>query len=264
MSRRNATAPRRRSPRTIATALGCAVLLLHSSPASASGRTLSQAVRAVTSEPQLPEQANVHLGKAYDHFNAGAYAQAESEFKRAAFFAPDWTPMTYNLAVVAEAQGHLGEAIERYEAYRPEAEGDTGLIVDQRIAELEERIAKLKKADRRQLILGSVAVTTGALALGGGVGLFFLRNQRNDEIDDLDAMIAMTDQAEQATLDQLNAEKTDKTESAKNLYVGGYILTIYGGLALIYSGLYLAKVISQRKAKKLALRPTGSGVAVAF
>jgi len=269
MSRRNAPAQRRRrSPLTIAVALTCAAgLLLQSTPATASGRTLSQAVRAVTGDPELPEQANIHLGKAYDHFNAGSYDQAESEFKRAAFFAPDWTPMTYNLAVVAEAQGHLGEAIDRYEAYRPNAEGDTGLIVDQRITELEDRIVRIKKADRRQLILGTVAVSTGALALGGGVGLFLLRNKRNDEIDDIEAMLAIAEGEggpDAATRDQLTADKADKTESAKNLYIGGYILAVYGGLALLYSGLYLASAIKKRKAKKLALRPTGSGVAIAF
>ncbi len=269
MIRRNATAQRRRSPQTIAIALTCAAgLLLQSKPAAASGRTMGQAVRAVTGDAELPEQANVHLGKAYDHFNAGSYAQAESEFKRAAFFAPDWKPMTYNLAVVAEAQGHLGEAIDRYQAYRPDAEGDTGLVVDQRIAELEDRIDRVKKADRRQLILGSLAVSTGALALGGGVGLFLLRQKRNEEIADIDAVLDLSAEdpnypsEDQRT--QLNADKADKTESVNYLAVSGYVLIIYGGLALLYSGLYLGSVIKKRKAKKLALRPSGSGVAIAF
>jgi len=225
---------------------------VHPTPAAAaaSGRTLSQAVRAVTSGDELPEQATVHLGKAYDHFNAGSYAKAESEFKRAAFFAPEWTPMTYNLAVVAEAQGHLGEALDRYEAYRPNAEGDTGLIVDQRIAELNDRKKNLKKVDRRQLILGSVAVGTGVAAIGGGVGLFLLKRDLDDQSDALDP--AMTE------------KKANLDTKAKNYYLAGYVLAIYGGLALVYGGLYLSKVIKNRKAKKMALRPTHNGVAVTF
>ena len=230
-----------RSIQSVTVALACATALgLRSTPASASAHTLGQAVHAVTSGGELPEQAMLHLGKAYDHFNASAYGKAESEFKRAAFFAPKWAPMTYNLAVVAEAQGHIGDALERYKAYRPEADGDTRLIIDQRIAELEDRKRQLKKTDRRQLILGSTALATGAAALGGGIALLVLAKKEKDKA------------------------LPDGSDKSKNYYTGGYVLTVYGGLALIYSGLYLAKVVKQRKAKKLALRPTHDGVAIIF
>lgn len=231
-----------RSIQSVTVALACATALgLRSTPASASAHTLGQAVHAVTRGGELPQQAMLHLGKAYDHFNASAYSKAESEFKRAAFFAPEWAPMTYNLAVVAEAQGHIGEAIERYKAYRPEADTATGAIIDQRIAELEDRTRQLKKIDRRQLILGSTTLATGAAALGGGIALLLLAKDEKEK--------EMTEQ--------------DKGKITK-YQTGGYVLAVYGGLALIYSGLYLSKVVRQRKTKKLALRPTHEGVAIIF
>ncbi len=230
-----------RSFPSVTLALACATTLgLRSTPASASAHALEQAVQAVTRGGELPEQAMVHLGKAYDYFNASAYGKAESEFKRAAFFAPEWAPMTYNLAIVAEAQGHLGDAIERYKAYRPKAEGDTGIIIDQRIAELEDRERQLKKVEHRQLIIGSVAMASGAAALGGGITLLLLAKQEKE------------------------MAPPDSSDRSKNYYAGGYVLTVYGGLALVYSGLYLTKVLRQRKAKKLALRPTHEGVAIIF
>ena len=253
---------------TRAAALTCAAALCVAplEASATSGRTLSQAVRAVMAEEPLPEQAEVHLGKAYDHFNAGNFGKAEEEFKRAAFFAPEWQPMTYNLAVVAEAQGNLDQALERYEAYRPHAEGDTGLIVDQRIAELEERKTRIRKADRGKLIIGGVAMGTSVAALGGGIAFFLLRKQLQEDsaalqtqIDELNGMMAP-----QSETDPLYDEKEALDKKAKNYYVGGYILTLYGGIAILYSALYLAKVVKLRKAKKLAFKPTTSGVAVSF
>lgn len=249
---------------TRAAALTCAAALCVAplEASATSGRTLSQAVRAVMVEEPLPEQAEVHLGKAYDHFNAGNFAKAEEEFKRAAFFAPEWKPMTYNLAVVAEARGNLDQAIERYEAYRPHAEGDNGLIVDQRIAELEERKTKIRKADRGKLIIGGVAMGTSVAALGGGIAFFMLRKDVQEDASAIQSTISMMEDggADPALYDQ----KADLDKKAKNYYVGGYILTLYGGIAILYSALYLAKAVKLRKAKKLAFKPTTSGVAVSF
>jgi tetratricopeptide (TPR) repeat protein len=252
---------------TRAAALTCAAALSVAplEASATSGRTLSQAVRAVMAEEPLPEQAEVHLGKAYDHFNAGNFGKAEEEFKRAAFFAPEWKPMTYNLAVVAEARGNLDQAIERYEAYRPHAAGDTGLIVDQRIAELEERKAKIKQADRGKLIVGGVAMGTSVAALGGGIAFFMLRKDVQEDAAALQAQL--NDEMSGLTVEEqarLSDDKAALDKKAKNYYVGGYILTLYGGIALLYSALYLAKAVKQRKAKRLALKPTTGGVAVSF
>lgn len=251
---------------TRAAALTCAAALCVAplEASATSGRTLSQAVRAVMAEEPLPEQAEVHLGKAYDHFNAGNFGKAEEEFKRAAFFAPEWQPMTYNLAVVAEAQGNLDQAIERYEAYRPHAEGDTGLVVDQRIAELEERKAKIRKADRGKLILGGVAMGTSVAALGGGIAFFMLRKNVQEDAAAIQMQIDAMETPVQSEVDRLSDDKAELDKKAKNYYVGGYILTLYGGLAILYSALYLAKVVKLRKAKKLAFKPTTGGVAVSF
>ncbi|MEZ4385850.1 MAG: hypothetical protein R3A79_31315 [Nannocystaceae bacterium] len=247
-----------------AAALTCAAALAVAPlQASASaGRTLSQAVRAVTTDTGLPEQAELHLGRAYDHFNAGDFATAEEELKRAARFAPQWAPMAYNLAVVAEAQGHLDQAIERYEAYRPHASGDTALVVDQRLNALEERKATIQSADRRKLILGGVAMGTSVAALGGGITLFVLRKDAQEESAAIGRQLDET--GSDAMRDELAARKADLDRTAKNYYVGAYILTLYGGIAILYSAIYLSRAIRERKAKRLALRPTGSGVALRF
>ncbi|MCA9663615.1 MAG: hypothetical protein KC486_35120, partial [Myxococcales bacterium] len=159
---------------------------------------------------------------------------------------------------------NLDQALERYEAYRPHAEGDTGLIVDQRIAELEERKTRIRKADRGKLIIGGVAMGTSVAALGGGIAFFLLRKNVQEDAtavqDSIDMITGNGGTPEQSLYD----EKAELDKKAKNYYVGGYILTLYGGIAILYSALYLAKVVKLRKAKKLAFKPTTSGVAVSF
>ena len=61
-----------------------------------------------------------------------------------------------------------------------------------------------------------------------------------------------------------NADVSALNTKAKNYYIGGYVLALYGGIALIYSALYLAKVVKTQKTRKVALRPTANGAAVAF
>ncbi|HEY0132654.1 MAG TPA: hypothetical protein VGB85_01205, partial [Nannocystis sp.] len=87
----------------------------------------------------LSPKAAEHVARAYEEHKAGAYLNAESAFKRAAFFAPRWRPLHYNLGIVAEAQGHLGTAIREYRTFRPYATDDEGMVVDQRIVELDAR-----------------------------------------------------------------------------------------------------------------------------
>ena len=79
MRRTTPSAPRRRSPLTLALAAALSLSLASGTASASSGRTMAQAVRAVTRSGELPEQAEVHLGKAYDHFNAGAYDRAEDD-----------------------------------------------------------------------------------------------------------------------------------------------------------------------------------------
>mgnify|MGYP000255242997 CR=1 FL=1 len=45
--------------------------------------------------------------RAYNLTKAGAYVEAEEEFKRAAFYSPRWRPLHFNLGVLAEAAGEL-------------------------------------------------------------------------------------------------------------------------------------------------------------
>lgn len=233
-------------------------------------------VRALGGE-EVPEPAKVHLGKAYQHFQSGAYENAEAELKRAAFFAPEWQPLTYDLAVVAEAQGHIDDAIERYEAFRPNAQGDTGVVVDQRIAELRERKVEIKKEYRRQLALAGtfLAISVGAAAGGGGYLIWKGVDEKNGieendaRIDVLDKMLESSpnDPMAMAWTDEksaLESQNSKLSEDSKKHIGYGAALGIYGLLAVAYAGLYMAKVVKSKERRALALTPTARGVAVSF
>ena len=88
---------------------------------------------------ELNAQAEKHAIKAVDHFNNGAFIDAEEEFRRVSFFAPNWRPLHYNLGVVAEAQGKLGPAVHEYKTFRPLASPEEQMLVAQRIDELGRR-----------------------------------------------------------------------------------------------------------------------------
>ncbi|MFY0540150.1 hypothetical protein [Nannocystis pusilla] len=115
----------------------------------------------------LNDQAQKHATKAVDHFDKGNYVGAEEEFRRVAFYAPNWRPMHYNLAVLAEAQGKLGTAVSEYQAFRPHGSPEEQLVVDQRIDELGRRRARIASAYKRQIGLGAGTLTLGLGGLGG-------------------------------------------------------------------------------------------------
>jgi hypothetical protein len=117
----------------------------------------------------LPERASEHVTKAIRAFNNAQYSNAEEEFKRAAFFAPKWRPLHFNIAVVAEAQGKLGTAINEYKQFKPHATAEEEMIVDQRIFELNDRRKKIAAGYKRQIATGAIAMTIGVGGVGAGV-----------------------------------------------------------------------------------------------
>lgn len=232
-----------------------AVLMLPGGAAASPGAAMAGGVRALGGEAEVPEPAKVHLGKAYQHFQSGAYENAEAELKRAAFFAPEWQPLTYDLAVVAEAQGHIDDAIERYEAFRPHAQGDNGVVVDQRIAELRERKVQIKKEYRRQLALAGTFLALSVGAAGGGGGYLIWKGidekNRSEKLLNDDLM-------------ENDSQGNDLASDSKKHLGYGAALGIYGLLAVAYAGLYMGKVVKSKERRALALTPTVRGVAVAF
>src|SRR5574338_674506 len=79
-------------------ACACAASLTLGGPALAKTPEGPQPPSEGTEE--LNDQATKHVTKAVEHFNNGAYVDSEEEFKRAAYFAPNWRPLHYNLAVL--------------------------------------------------------------------------------------------------------------------------------------------------------------------
>ncbi|MCY1057967.1 hypothetical protein [Nannocystis sp. SCPEA4] len=193
---------------------------------------------AETSE-ELNSQAQKHATKAVDHFNKGAYVDAEEEFRRVAFFAPNWRPLHFNLAVLAEAQGKLGTAVNEYQAFRPHGSPDEQMIVDQRLDELGRRRERIVRAYRRQIGIGASLLTLGLGSLAGGVTSFVVYRKRKNEYDEATALM-------------LPAEKPNT-----GLIVGGYWLTLIGVLlAGASAGLLVQAVKSKRKLDSITLGKT--------
>lgn len=194
---------------------------------------------------ELQDLALERVKKAAEHHASGRYSDAEEEFKRAAYFAPNWRGLHFNLGVVAEAQGKLGTAIAEYRLFRPLAGADEALLVDQRIDELTRRRAQIARVYHRQIAGGSIALAMCVGALTGAVLLFVLgqvRHKRGEISDDKRA----------------------------GMWAGGLLLGIYGVLALGGAGLVLQRgVASKRKLDGLALggarlRWAGAGAQLRF
>lgn len=193
---------------------------------------------AETSEV-LNEQAQKHASKAIDHFNNGNYVDAEEEFRRVAFYAPNWRPMHYNLAVLAEAQGKLATAVSEYQTFRPHGSPDEQLVVDQRIDELGRRRARIAGAYRRQMGLGAGTLALGLGGLGGGVAMIVIHVQRREAYEEA----------------QMQPEPpTDAKKPSGALVAGGYWIGLFGFIMTgVGVGLLVQAVKSKRKLDSIAV-----------
>lgn len=203
----------------------------------------------------LNEQAQKHAFKAVDHFNRGNYVDAEEEFRRVAFYAPNWRPMHYNLAVLAEAQGKLGTAVSEYQTFRPLASPDEQMVVDQRIDELGRRRVRIASAYRRQIGVGASLLPLGLGALGGAAAMLVVHVRRKEAYEDAVAV----DPA------------TDVKKPGGGLIAGGYWVGLLGFMMTgVGVGLLVQAVKSKRKLDSIAVGKArlqwtgGAGVRLRF
>lgn len=223
-----------------------ATLALSSAPARA--QEPEGDVKTTEATEDLNSQAEKHALKAVQHFNNGAYVDAEEEFRRVAYFVPNWRPLHFNLAVLAEAQGKLGTAVTEYKSFLPHASPDERLMAEQRIDELGRRRGKIAGAYKRQIALSATAMTLGVGGMAGGATLLALYFEQNDE------------------------HEKGMAEAPPKAYLGGgAYLAIFGLLAVTYSVIPLRNAIkSKRQLEGLALGPTrlrwtgGAGVQLRF
>lgn len=229
-------------------ALACSLAL--ALPASAHAREPEPEPDPAAGEPtdELSPQAQQHVIKAYQQYQSRAYASAEAELRRAAFFSPRWRPMHFNLAVMAEAQGKLGTAVTEYKAFQPFATPDESLVAEQRIVELDGRRRKIAGAYKQKIAVGAITMSIGAAATGGGIGLIVYGVQLKNDATSMDA---------------------DKEKGTK-LYTVGYLVGVVGLLILVYSIVPLKGAVkAKRQLDGLALGPTrlrlaNGGVALRF
>lgn len=220
--------------------------------ASALCLVLPGSASARTAEPdgprsdELSERAETHVLRAYNLTKAGAYVEAEEEFKRAAFYSPRWRPLHFNLGVLAEAQGKIGTAIREYETFKPHGTADEQRLVEQRVFELQDRRKQFIRSQRGQMTTGAIIVTIGLAMVAGGAVLigFGVRLSRSEEADE---------------------------KKAKGYIGGGAALAIYGALIAGGGGVPLSKAVAaKRKLDGIALGPTrlrwtgGAGLALQF
>lgn len=263
----------------------CATTLAMPSSAMATEPEGPQPSTAETSE-ELNSQAQKHAAKAIEHFNNGAFVDSEEEFRRVAFFAPNWRPLHFNLGVLAEAQGKLGTAVSEYKEFRPHGSPDEQLIVDQRLDELGRRKMKISGAYKRQIALSATTMTLGLGSIGGAVAMFLLGPKQTEKAkewnDAADTVAAMSDgcpqndnnqcynyyQGEAAALRE-DAEKFEKR--GKLLTFGGIYVVIIGLLLTTYSIIPLRNAIrSKRQLDGINLGKTrlkwngGAGVTLRF
>ena len=207
----------------------------------------------------LSERASEHITKAIRAFNNAQYSNAEEEFKRAAFFAPKWRPLHFNMAVVAEAQGKLGVAIHEYKQFRPNATSEEELVVDQRIFELDDRRRKIAAGYKQQIATGAIALTIGIAALGGGAAMLAIAIQNKGKIDDKkesrDTLVQ--DANYQPLYDALQADIDKLTKQRTTFLTGAYIAIVAGVIIVGYSAIPLSKSIrSKRQLEGIVLGPT--------
>ncbi len=181
----------------------------------------------------LSPQAQEHVVKGYQHFKSGQYLNAEAAFRRAAFFAPSWRPLHFNLAVVAEAQGKLGTAVNEYRAFKPYAHPEEAMVAEQRIIELDDRRRRIGVSYKKQIAATGILMGVGVAAMGGGGALTGIGYARKK--DDTDG----------------------KTDSATKMITGGLVLVLYGLLLAGSAFVPLSRAVkSKRQLDGLALGPT--------
>ena len=205
----------------------------------------------------LSLKAAEHVAKAYEEHKAHAYGNAEAAFKRAAFFEPRWRPLHFNLGVVAEAQGNLGTAIKEYKTFRPFATPDEGMVVDQRILELDARRRNIAAKHRGQIVVGALVLSVGVGMMAGGGIMAGLNAKAGEEYINGDPMMVDPDFA------------TDESKR-KKLLTGGVVLALYGLLVVGLAFVPLSKAVrSKRQLDGLALgrtrlHLTGGGATLRF
>jgi hypothetical protein len=262
-----------------AVACACAAAMTVSSPARAQEPEGPKTAAEATDE--LTPEAEKETAKAVEHFNNGAYVDAEEAFNRVAFFVPNWRPLHFNLAVVAEAQGKIGLAVREYKKFKPLATQGELPRVDQRIDELGRRQQRIAGAYKRQIALFSTGMVLGLGAVGGAAALFVVMSKRAKEADELRDeadMLANTvpydDPAYQQYQTAAQERRDDATALEKNkngfLY-GGVYLAIFGLVVVAASIVPMRNAIkSKRQLDGFALGPTrlqwtgGAGVRLRF
>lgn len=227
---------------------------------------LTLPARAHAADPDgLNERAEEHIIKAISYFNQKAYANAEAEFMRAKFFAPDWRPLHFNLAVVSEAQGKLGAALREYKAFKPLATPDEGPLVDQRIFELDQRRKNIASVYKQQIGIGAGAAALGVAGIGAGAALVVLSFQAKGKVEDAEDKLAalnaleatMPDPNYDSKADAYNAEIESNNSKKQKFLYGGYIAIIVGVIVAAYAAIPLSRAIkSKRELDGLALGPT--------
>lgn len=248
-------------------ALACSLAL--ALPASAHAREPEPEPDPAAGEPtdELSPQAQQHVIKAYQQYQSKAYASAEAELRRAAFFSPRWRPMHFNLAVMAEAQGKLGTALTEYKAFQPFATPDESLVAEQRIVELDSRRRKIAGVYKQKIATGAITMSIGAAGLGAGIGLFVY----GYSMPKTAAGPAPVDNPDTIDIDEsMNDTTVDNSAKRTKLITAGYLSGLVGLLVLIYSIVPLKGAVkAKRQLDGLALGPTrlrlaNGGVALRF
>lgn len=240
--------PRISFPRALV-ASACALALLF--PAGVQARTADpepdpEAAGGATEE--LPGPAEEHVVKALQSFRSGDYLSAEASFKRVAFYAPKWRPLHYNMAVLAEAQGNLGTALREYKSFRPYATVDEGLVVDQRIHELDDRRRKIAGMYKRQIAVGSIAVVLGVGMLGGGGALIGSYVSKGKKVDSLEAEnTTLNNDPMDSRVMENNTQIDALEEQRKKLLYPSILLITVGLLVVAYSVIPLSRSIKSKR-----------------
>ena len=256
-------------------AAACSLTLVLPAAAHARLQEPDAAVDPSEASDELPARAEAHVVKGVQQFQNGAYSNAEEEFRRAAFFAPKWRSLHFNLGVIAEAQGKLGTALTEYKAFKPYASPDEGMVVDQRILELNDRRDRIASGYKRQIATSAIAMSLGVVLLGGGGALLGLaikdKNTISSNNEKLTAFYTPEMPLDPELKADLEAENADLTSRRTKFLYGAYFGVIIGLVAIAYSFVPLTKSIrSKRQLDGLALGPTrlqwngGAGVRLRF
>jgi tetratricopeptide (TPR) repeat protein len=171
----------RRSPSMAWMRVLAAALILgdFASPARAAERDASKETADL--EDGLSAEARKNLQAGALAFRHGNYRAAETSFARVARLAPDWAPIHYNQAIVAEGRGKIGDAIRSYQRYLPHAQPYDRAVVEARLHDLERRRAALVTRHRLQAALGGLSVAVGAGLVTGGITMLALGFRRSQD-----------------------------------------------------------------------------------